>query len=73
MIVDSIYKFHALEPNLGYLDINHQLPLNKERITLVKKDILVPQIIDVGLDDDPNHFVKPFHSGETLRWSIKSV
>ena len=47
------------------------LPLNTERIILVKKDISVPQIIDVGLDGDPNDFVKPFHSGETLGWAVR--
>tara|TARA_B100000700_G_scaffold48743_1_gene51455 strand:- start:74 stop:1144 length:1071 start_codon:yes stop_codon:yes gene_type:complete len=46
------------------------LPLNQERITLIKKDISVPQLIDVGLVGDSNDFVKPFHSGETLSWSI---
>ena len=48
------------------------LPLNIEKITLVKKDIYVPQSINVGLEDDPNDSVKPFHSGETLGWSIAS-
>ena len=49
------------------------LPLNTEKITLVKKDIAVPQIIDVGLVGDPNDFVKPFHAGETLSWSIQEL
>ena len=30
-------------------------------------------MIDVGLDGDPNDFVKPFHSGETLSWAIEDV
>ena len=49
------------------------LPLNNERITLIKKDISVPEILDVGLDGDPNDFVKPFHSGEILAWSRQSA
>ena len=28
-------------------------------------------MIDVGLDGDPNDFVKPFHSGETLGWAVR--
>ena len=43
--------------------------MNTEKITLVKKDISVPEIIDVGLDGNANDFVKPFHSGETLGWA----
>ena len=43
------------------------------KITLVKKDISVPQLIDVGLNGDPNDFVKPFHSGETLGWARGDV
>ena len=31
------------------------------------------QMIDVGLDGNPNDFVKPFHSGETLSWAIEDV
>ncbi len=46
------------------------LPINDEYITLVKKDIEVPQILDVGLEGDPSDFVKPFHSGEILEWSV---
>ena len=30
-------------------------------------------MIDVGLVGDPNDFVKPFHSGETLGWAIGDV
>ncbi len=46
------------------------LPLNIEKISLVKKDIFVPKSINVGLEGDPNDSVKPFHSGEILGWSI---
>ena len=67
----------ALDRFEAFASINganfYGLPLNTERITLVKKDISIPQIIDVGFDGDPNDFVKPFHSGETLGWSIQSV
>ncbi len=67
----------ALDRFEAFASINganfYGLPINNERITLVKKDISVPQIIDVGLDGDPDDFVKPFHSGETLGWSIQSV
>ena len=68
---------NALDRFEAFTSINganfYGLPLNTEKITLVKKDISVPQIIDVGLDGNPDNFVKPFHSGETLCWSIKSA
>ena len=68
---------NALDKFEAFASINganfYGLPVNSERMTLIKKDILVPQIIDVGLNGDPNDFVKPFHSGETLGWSIQSV
>ena len=68
---------HALDRFEAFASINganfYGLPLNIERITLVKKDISVPEFIDVGLDGNPDDFVKPFHSGETLSWSIKSA
>ena len=67
----------ALDKFESFASINganfYGLPLNNERITLVKKDISVPNIIDVGLDGDSNDFVKPFHFGETLSWSLKSL
>ena len=67
----------ALEKFEAFASINganfYGLPFNNESITLVKKDISVPQVIDVGLNEDPNDLVKPFHAGETLGWSIKSV
>ena len=67
----------ALDKFESFASINganfYGLPVNKERITLIKKDIAVPQIFDVGLDGDPNEFVKPFHAGETLSWSIQNV
>tara|TARA_B100000965_G_scaffold278589_1_gene236375 strand:+ start:1804 stop:2868 length:1065 start_codon:yes stop_codon:yes gene_type:complete len=66
---------HALEKFEAFASINgakfYGLPINSQRITLVKKDVFVPEMIDVGLDGDPNDFVKPFHSGETLSWSIQ--
>ena len=66
---------NALDRFEAFSSINgatfYGLPLNKERIILVKKDISVPQMIDVGLDGNPNDFVKPFHAGETLRWAIE--
>ena len=68
---------NALERLEAFSSINganfYGLPLNTERITLIRKDISVPQMIDVGLDGDPNDFVKPFHSGETLSWAIEDV
>ena len=68
---------NALDRFEAFSSINgatfYGLPLNTERIILVKKDISVPQVIDVGLNEDPNDLVKPFHAGETLGWSIKSV
>ena len=67
----------ALDRFESFASINganfYGLPINSERITLAKKNISVPEIIDVGLDGDPNDFVKPFHSGETLDWSIQST
>ena len=68
---------NALDRFEAFSSINgatfYGLPLNTERITLVKKNISVPQMIDVGLDGDPNDLVKPFHSGETLGWAIRDV
>ena len=68
---------NALDRFEAFSSINgatfYGLPLNTERITLIRKDISVPQMIDVGLDGDPNDFVKPFHSGETLSWAIEDV
>ena len=68
---------NALDRFEAFSSINgatfYGLPLNTERITLVKKDISVPQMIDVGLVGDPNDFVKPFHSGETLGWAKGDV
>ena len=67
----------ALDKFEAFASINganfYGLPLNRERITLVKKDICVPEIIDVGLAGDTNDFVKPFHAGENLGWSIQTV
>ena len=66
---------NALDRFEAFSSINgatfYGLPLNTERITLVKKNISVPQMIDVGLDGDSNDFVKPFHSGETLGWAVR--
>jgi dihydroorotase len=43
------------------------LPLNEERITLERADIVVPELLALeGLD------VVPFHAGETLRWRLKA-
>ena len=68
---------NALDRFEAFSSINgatfYGLPLNTERITLVKKDISVPHMIDVGLVGDPNDFVKPFHSGETLGWAIVDI
>ena len=65
---------NALDKFESFASINganfYGLPLNKERINLVKKNISVPEIIDVGLEGDINDFVKPFHAGEMLAWSI---
>jgi len=66
---DALDRFEAFSSINGATF--YGLPLNTEKITLVKKDISVPQMIDVGLDGDPNDFVKPFHSGETLSWAIR--
>ena len=67
----------ALDKFEAFASINganfYGLPLNNERITFVKKDISVPELIDVGLNGDPNDFVKPFHSGETLAWSKQNA
>ena len=67
----------ALEKFEAFASLNganfYGLPLNQEQITVVKKDVSVPDIIDVGLVGDPNDFVKPFHAGETLSWSIQEL
>jgi dihydroorotase len=43
------------------------LPLNEERITMERTDIVVPELLALeGLD------VVPFHAGETLRWRLKA-
>lgn len=46
------------------------LPLNEDRITLIRRNISVPETIDLVGEGDPNYVVKPFHSGETLGWTI---
>ena len=65
----------ALDKFEAFASINgahfYGLPLNNERVTLVRKNISIPQLIDVGLDGNTDDFVKPFHSGETLCWSLK--
>ncbi len=64
----------ALDNFEAFASINgarfYGLPQNRESITLVKRDVSVPEMFDVGLEGDPNNFVKPFHSGETLKWSV---
>ena len=42
------------------------LPVNKERITLIKEDEMI--ISDIALSDDT---LIPFLAGETVRWSVK--
>ncbi len=42
------------------------LPVNKERITLIKQDEMI--ISDIALSDDT---LIPFLAGETVRWSVK--
>jgi dihydroorotase len=43
------------------------LPLNEERVTLERADIVVPELLTLeGLD------VVPFHAGESLRWRLKA-
>ncbi|WP_312585098.1 dihydroorotase [Atlantibacter sp.] len=42
------------------------LPVNKERITLIKQDEMIIQ--DIALSDDT---LIPFLAGETVRWSVK--
>jgi len=42
------------------------LPVNKERITLIKQDEMIIQ--DIALSDDT---LIPFLAGETVHWSVK--
>lgn len=43
------------------------LPLNEERVTLERADIVVPELLTLeGLN------VVPFHAGESLRWRLKA-
>ncbi len=41
------------------------LPLNENRVTLVKKDCIVPPVISAGGTD-----LVPFHAGATLGWTL---
>jgi len=40
------------------------LPLNEEKIVLTRRDVIVPDSLDIA----DNHII-PFHAGETLGWS----
>ena len=65
---------NALDRFEAFASINganfYGLPLNEDRITLVRKNISVPETIDLVGEGDINDFVKPFHAGETLDWTI---
>jgi dihydroorotase len=41
------------------------LPLNEGTVTLMREDVLVPEVIAAGGMD-----VVPFHAGETMRWRL---
>lgn len=41
------------------------LPLNECTVTLMREDVLVPEVIAAGGMD-----VVPFHAGETMRWRL---
>ncbi len=65
---------NALDRFEDFASINganfYGLPLNEDRITLVRKNISVPESIDLVGEGDLNDFVKPFHAGERLEWTI---
>ncbi len=46
------------------------LPLNEKKITLKRNDCVVPSLIEVQNTDKCFEHILPYHSGETLRWSL---
>tara|TARA_Y100001968_G_C19351534_1_gene714907 strand:+ start:297 stop:1355 length:1059 start_codon:yes stop_codon:yes gene_type:complete len=48
------------------------LPVNEDFVTLERKDNKVPEFFAFKDDENLVQKVIPFHSGETLRWSVKT-
>ena len=62
--VDSLDKLEAFSSLNG--PAFYGLPVNEETITLVRKDCLIPQYIQV----DGKTAISPFMAGKTLGWSM---
>ncbi len=61
----------ALERFEGFASLHgpafYGLPVNRETITLVRREAIVPDAIDAG-----GTAIVPFHAGEALRWRLAS-
>ncbi len=66
----ALDKLEAFASNNGATF--YQLPLNSNSLTLERRPQVVPQFFEVIKEDKSIEKIVPFHSGETLRWSITS-
>ena len=48
------------------------LPLNEGKITLIRRKVTVPEKLDLANNSLLETSLVPFHSGETLNWSIEN-
>ncbi|CEK12117.1 dihydroorotase [Legionella hackeliae] len=65
-IFEQLNALSRLEAFLSHFGANfYQLPINKEKLTLVKSSQLIPAILPFGTEQ-----VIPVAAGETLPWSI---
>ncbi len=72
---EVFYEENALDKLEAFASENgalfYGLPLNNEKITLIRKNVVVPYSIDICSDLGNNEKpLVPFHAGETLRWSV---
>jgi len=59
----------GLETNFNFYNI----PPNKEKLKLVSRPNKVKEFIDVVEERNIFGQIKPFHSGETLKWQVDKI
>ncbi len=66
--LDNFEKFASLNgPNF------YNLPPNKEKLKIVSRPNKIAEFIDVVEEKNIVGQIKPFHSGETLKWEIDGI
>lgn len=68
-VFDNVGKIEMLEKFSSIHGSNfYNLPINKEKIRLIKSDNIIPKSYKFG-----NYYVKPLRAGEKIKWKIDGL